>query len=230
MEHVYVSVITYKNEIRKKRMEKRFKSVGVDVVFTPEVEWSDFRLCLAPERDKRAWAIMLPHLDTLLNFITSDKKYCLVCEDDVHISKTLSDDLKVIIPVFDELKLDLLLLGCLLPYKVSSSNLYGCNYLKSVGNFSIFEYPFESTWGTQMYLITRPYAIKLVTMYNIDFAISNNTDDVFAADWIITKKGKCALIQPFLGVEEGGVSGPDNNQNKFHNTCNHVHFDPLRHV
>ena len=85
------------------------------VVFIPEVEIDDARLTEIPDRLKRTSSITLQHIDSLTAFLKTTDKYCIICEDDIYISKSFSEKIGSILYDFELLNLDLLLLGYILP-------------------------------------------------------------------------------------------------------------------
>ena len=114
-----IYIISYKNEERLNRMRKRFEQVEMekDIVITKEVHINDERLTSLSNRenykkiDIRTWAIMLQHMDAIQSFYDTEDEQCIVCEDDIYISKDFSNDLGGIIKDFDEMKWDVLMLG-----------------------------------------------------------------------------------------------------------------------
>ena len=90
-------VINYKDDMRKKRMTERFRTLGIDLHFVNPVEENDRRMEYT-SLYKRTSAIMLQHLDSIRHFYeNTSAEYCIICEDDIHISKYLVRDLPEII-------------------------------------------------------------------------------------------------------------------------------------
>ena len=111
-------VINFNDDKRKERMTSRFRKLDIDLHFVNPVQMGDVRIENTP-LDKRTSAIMLQHLDSVRHFYeNTTAEYCVVCEDDIHISKNLASDLPEIIKNFQELGLDLLLLGYLFPHQL----------------------------------------------------------------------------------------------------------------
>lgn len=228
-----IYVINFNDIIRKNNMIKRFKSIELNLIFTDPVYITDSRLDfdnttkvdptkVDPTKvDKRTWAIMLQHLDSIRHFYNNTTyDYCIVCEDDILISKNFKTDLKDIINNFNKLDLDILLLGYLLPLKLHN------NYfkVKKITGYNYHEYP-DDLWGSQMYLINRRYANFLLTKYTIEFAI-NNLDKPYSPDWTITKNCNRAIIYPMLALEEGDNKSNNISQNDFHRKCFENNYDP----
>lgn len=88
-----IYVISYKNPSRKSRMLERFKKLEISPIFPKEVGVEEQDI---PENtaNKIAYSLMLKHLDNIREFYeNSDLPHCIVCEDDIHISKTFKTDI-----------------------------------------------------------------------------------------------------------------------------------------
>ncbi len=215
--------MNYKNEERKKRIIERFDKLGFEIKFTKEVDLDDPRLTPydISKSEKRIWAIALQHFDGLRDFYyNTDYQYCIGCEDDIYVSKSFSTDITGIIEHFEELKLDILMLGYLLPFKIDNESSYHQGYfpiLKRTDKYLYQEYP-NDIWGSQMYLVSRSYAKQLLDKYTPEFAFKN-PDIPYNPDWIITKVGKRALLNPMIAVEEGVNLSDHIGQIDFHKRC-----------
>jgi len=222
--NIPIYVINFNDEDRKTRMIHRFNTIGLNLNFMPPVYISDARLNIANDNikiDKRTWAIMLQHLDSIKDFYErSTSDYCIICEDDILISKYLHRDLPAVLEKFNKLNLDILLLGYLLSFKLQHENF---KIKESIG-YTINEFP-NDLWGSQMYLISRTYSKYLLDKYTLDFAI-NNLDQPFSPDWTITKNGNRAILYPMLAVEEGETKTLHSGQNSFHKNCFIMNYDP----
>jgi len=225
-----VYVINYKNEERKQRMKCRFNKFNVEPIFPPGVSLSDKRLTISNAgADKRVWSIMLQHLDAIrLFYEQTDHDHCIVCEDDIHISKKFMDDMTQLIPKFIQLELDILLLGYLLSFKIHMTTCLHKQhfaYIDTVGDHTIHHYPID-LWGCQMYLISRKYAKYLLETFTVQYAIENINKVPYSPDWIITKNGKRAIVCPMVAVEEGINVSHDHSQIGYHKLCHTTNFDP----
>lgn len=225
--------INYQNEERKARMTDRYQKLQLSglfrkLIFTPEVHTSDSRLQVkdlekTSLKDLRIYSIMLQHLDSVRHFIeeTSDE-YCIICEDDIHISKELKMKIPGILKVFSSLNLKVLMIGYLFPHKITPNN-----YFPLIAEYEDLKYTGyeDDIWGCQMYLISRKYAEELLSTYTIDYAIHGKKP--FNPDWTITKceKERRALIVEMLAVEEGNNHSDDEAQKNFHLRCHQVHFN-----
>ena len=92
--------INYKDEKRRAKMVDRWAKLELPLHFVPPVESDDPRLLnteIDITKEKRTWSIMLQHLDSIRHFIEeTDKDYCVVCEDDILVSKYLKMDMELI--------------------------------------------------------------------------------------------------------------------------------------
>ena len=224
--NIPIYVVNYKNPERRQRMSHRFSSLGLYCIFTPEVHKTDPRLKSHRINDLRTASIMLQHLDSIRHFYENTMEdHCIVCEDDIHISKNFVKHLPEILKTFKTLDLDVLMLGYLLYYKITDSHLHR-HYFPLLGNtenYNIHGYP-DDIWGAQMYLISRKYAKHLLETYTPLYAVLYE-DIPYNPDWIITKKGKRGLLNPMIAVEEG-VNLSDNwGQNDFHKRCFECNYD-----
>ena len=240
--NIPVYVVNYKNDERKIKMIERFNTVGINPIFIKEVHSNDPRLNYTININlKRVWSIMLQHLDCIRDFFeNSDKTHCIVCEDDIYISKNITNDIENIVKNFDELELDILMLGYLLPFKISESSYFPIllnnnnnndndnnnnnnndnnnNDNRNNNKYTYHSYP-DDIWGTQMYLISRKYAEFLLNKFTPQFAFENISSLNYNPDWIITKNGKKALINPMIAVEEGVNLSDNEGQIYFHKKC-----------
>jgi len=232
--NIPIYVVNYKNDERRERIKTRFETFGIIPNFVPCVDDNDVRLVTASEACKKIWGVMLQHLDSIRDFYekTDSGNYCIVCEDDVYISKTFVDDITQILPVFDKLELDVMMLGYLMPFKIDMSTCLHKQHfeiIEHVGNYTIHKYP-SDIWGTQMYLISRKYAGFLLEKYTIEFAHANIDTMTYSSDWVITKNGNRALITPMIAVEEGVNTSGDGGQVYYHLLCSTVHYDKNKYI
>ena len=231
--NIPVYVVNYKNDERKIKMTKRFNTVGINPIFINEVHTNDNRLNYNIDvNSKRVWSIMLQHLDCMRDFFeNSNKTYCIICEDDIYISKNITNDIENIVKNFDELELDVLMLGYLLTHKIDNNNYHHNHYFPILNNNTInnkykyHSYP-DDIWGTQMYLISRNYANFLLNKFTPQFAFENISSLNYSPDWIITKNGKRALINPMIAVEEGVNLSDNEGQIYFHKKCCECNYNP----
>ena len=231
-----IYIISYKNEERLNRMRKRFEQVGMgeDVIITKEVHLNDDRLMGLSTREKykkidlRTWAIMLQHMDAIREFYEGKDDYCIICEDDIHISKDFSKELGVIVKEFDEMKLDVLILGYLFPYKISHNPHFPKILTNELG-YTYHSYP-DDRWGTKMNMVSRSYAKFLLDRFTVEYAYEIIDTYPYSCDWIITKNGKKALISPMLAVEEEVNLSGNHGQNDFHKRCFEANYDSNKYI
>lgn len=229
MEKVQVYVINYKNDARRKRMEPRLEQVGIcdNVKFLPGVDKTDSRIQELPESQRGAAPCMFSHLEALQHFLNSDAAEfgkCIVCEDDIHISLDFQKDMPGILAQFDEMRLDILLLG----YLICENPRHNSERYPIKTKYTFHNYGPE-LWGTQMYLLSREHARHILNTFTREWA-SKPGATPFSADWTITKCGERAFIYPMIGVEENNSSTGGYWQEKFHNDCHAFNFDPAKHT
>ena len=222
-----VYIINFEATARKERMLQRFRALGIEPFFVPPVYKSDPRLERpdAARLEKRTCSIMLQHLDSLQHFLDHhpDQEYCIVCEDDILISKNLAQDMSQIVANTKARELDILLLGYLLPDRIQ---VHPQQYPHH--GYSYHQYD-HNLWGSQMYMVSQSYARFLVNTFTVDQAIRTQETPPFNPDWIITKNGNRAMIYPMLAVEEGETKTDHEGQNSFHRQCFAANYDPQVH-
>ena len=224
IENVSFYCINYKDELRKNKMTKRFNSLNINLFFVDPVENDDIRLEKTPNKnDLRVWSIMSQHLDSIRHFLlNSSNEYCVVCEDDVLISKDIVNDFPEIISTFNNLKLDVLVLGYLVPYKIFDwFTHFPLKYRND--KYSFYEFP-NDLWGSQMYMISRKNAEHLLEKYTIEYAISTIGTETFSPDWTLTKHGRRSILYPMIALEEGSSKSGENSEKDYHNRCYETNF------
>jgi len=221
-----IYVVNFQDEERKQRMIARFQSIGLELQFVPPVFEDDPRLVEIPH--KRTSSIMMQHLDSIRHFYEqTEDDFCIVCEDDIYISKYLKDDLPKIINDFSELELDVLLLGYLFPYSLHGN--WHFPTLRANDKYYYHGYP-DDIWGSQMYMISRKHAKYLLETFTVQFALDNLEVVHFNPDWTLTKRGKRAVISPMLAVEEGDTKYHHAEQDYFHLMCMQHNYNPDIHI
>jgi GR25 family glycosyltransferase involved in LPS biosynthesis len=200
-------------------MKHRFNQVGITPIFS---EGTDYTGPPQTGIDTRNWSIMLSHISILKQFCETNKDYCVVCEDDIHIHKDFSILVDDCIFNMEYYNMEIVLLGYLidgLPYPgdriVSSINQ------KQLIHFYKYH---ESIWGAHCYLIKRCYAEHMLKYF------SEPVYDIpYSPDWIITKlTGKRSFVWPPLAIEEGDVATQDQSQRDFHKRCNQFQFENVK--
>ena len=226
---VGIYVVNFMDEERRKRMTDRFKAINMDCHFIHPVTTDDPRI---KDQDiipfcKRSWAILFQHVDSVRQFYeTTTYDYCIVCEDDIYISRTLNDELPKIIDLFETANLDILLLSYLWPYAVSESNHHFPLKAKT-DEFKLHGYP-NDLWGAHMYMVSRKHAKTMIERFTKEYAEAQQMPTPFCSDWQITKFGERALLVPIVGVEEGGTKCDHDGQNQFHQSCFEFNYSAER--
>jgi GR25 family glycosyltransferase involved in LPS biosynthesis len=232
MEKYKVYCLSFKNDERKISMKSRFEKLNIDYIFYDGVDFNDKRI--HPDSYKQCWSCMYGHLDMIQMFYNDNNiNYGIFCEDDIYIHKDFKEFIPQIIKDFQYLKLDVLLLGYLIPFiiKYNYINFEVKDNNFNSNNFKYHNFPNE-LWGTQMYMLSKEYAKKILENYNelSNYSIRTLTDNSltpFSADWTITKDGNRALIMPCLAVEDNKkIYHNDPNQERFHKICHEIQYDP----
>jgi GR25 family glycosyltransferase involved in LPS biosynthesis len=232
--------LSFNNLKRRTAMENRFKQLDIKCSFYDGVDSNDPRIF--NNNGFGAWSCMLGHIDMIKNFYeNSEKEYGIFCEDDIFIHKDFNKLIPDIIEDFKLMELDVLLLGYLIPFKISSQ--YNGFEFKSMNNdlnnnsnndlkYVYHNYP-NDLWGAQMYMLTKKHAKYLLDNYNIEYAIRTLTDNTlqpFSSDWTITKEGNRALIYPMLAVETADKKSGHQGQDIFHENCKNMNYDPNMYI
>ena len=217
--HFYI--ISYNNPTRLSLLLNKFNQLELPPpkVLEP-VHLTDPRLINAIE--PRTWAIMLQHLDALMDFYLSSsptkendksKEYCIICEDDILLSKKIKENLPNIVKKFADLNLDILLLSYLTttPLAIEPQN---DKHFPHIESHHFYGFP-DDLWGSQMYMVTKEHARYLINTYTTKWAIEH-PNEPYSPDWILTKKGKRALIYPPLAIENGETLTEHEGQRHFH--------------
>uniref|UniRef100_A0A6C0ERX5 Glycosyltransferase n=1 Tax=viral metagenome TaxID=1070528 RepID=A0A6C0ERX5_9ZZZZ len=239
-EQYQVYCLSFNNETKKQNMKRRFDAININCIFNEGVSFDDERLANRglSLQGNQVWSCMYGHLDMINHFYyNTDKQFGIFCEDDIYIHKDLKNIIPKVIVDFVILKLDVLLMGYLVQYKITEHHAgYPLKYIPNndcsdtEGNiYQYHSYPNE-VWGSQMYMLSRSHAKYLLDTYSASsgFAEKSILPDAtcpFSPDWIITKEGNRALISPLLAIEDNSYNSHHYGQNSFHRSCHEAHFD-----
>lgn len=215
--------LSYNNKEKRNSMKKRFDSLNIKCRFYTGVDPNNddrFKGYKLNKIQLRQWSCTYGHLDIINDFFyNSDKPFAIICEDDICIHKDIKTLLHFIISDFNLLRLDILLLSYLLPYRIGSSHISnGFSYKTTIPEDSSFSYHNFPNYisGTQMYIITRNYASKLLDKYYDDYA--GIRDNAFLSDKVLFGTQNRALLYPMLAVEN------ENQEDLYHKLCHNIHF------
>ena len=233
LDNISIYIVNYKDDVRRQKMINRFAQFQITPHFVDPVEETDHRMDIPDFKHKRTAAIMLQHLDSIRHFIDhTSNSHCIVCEDDIMISKDFYDDMPNIISTFEMHQLDVLLLGYLWPYKIDDNNYhFSKKHQTSENNTLNDKYTFRNypndLWGSQMYLISRDHAMYLLETFTMNYAVEHQSNPpYYNPDWTLTKSGNRAILYPMLAVEEGDTKTEHSGQNDFHRSCFLCNYDP----
>ena len=213
--------LSYKNK-KREQIEKVLNALNIKANIHSGVEVTNDKL---EQNTKRCWSICYGHLDMINTFYNSEYKYGIFCEDDIIIRNDFMKHLPSIIENFNDLKLDILLLGYLCENPIDTY----CNFplIKESPPFKYLGYP-EELWGTQLYLISKSHAFNVLNKYNSDYAnktIDDKSLKPFAADWTITKEGNRALIYPLIAIENKNDDPREYAYQRCHISCYNFSYD-----
>ena len=202
--------LSYNNPEKKNNLVGRFKFLGLDITISDGFT-----------RQNKALSCMLGHLQLIRKFYESDDDYAVICEDGIFVHKNLKTDIPKIVEKFDDLKLDILLMG----YLIMQSFVPDYYLMEKLENFSFYHMPVP-IWGTQMYLISKKYAGDVLEKYSETEKYMNMEEDVeierlldpsiCAADWSITKNGNRAIMYPMYAIKDGSGFYEDEGQRNIH--------------
>lgn len=221
--------INFNDENRRSKMIERFRNQNINLEFVSPVYNHDERLNIESIKNddglKRIWSIMLQHLDSIKHFLSNtNNDYLILCEDDILISKNMIRDLPFIIENFEELKLDVLLLGYLIHFKLDKNVIHDeFSIIKDTNLYTYYKFPYH-LWGSQMYLISRKHCFFLLNKYTINYALED-LNRPYNPDWTLTKDGVTAMIYPMIALEEGVTKTDHEEQNNFHKLCFDVNYN-----
>lgn len=209
MDRVGFYCVTFQDDARRVRMEKRFEQHGLFLTFVDPVLSSDPRLADVSDSERRTAAVMLQHMDSLRHFVEeTNYEYCVVCEDDIHLHKEFRSLLHYVLKSGIR-SYDIVLLGYLWHEPIYTSSFQNAKPL------TFWKYHNE-LWGSQMYIVTRSHAERLVARYRMP---TLQPSVPYSPDWTITKDGNRALCVPMLAVEEGHVKTTHAGQRDYHRMC-----------
>lgn len=228
--------LSYKNEERKQVLSHSFSQLNINVEFYGGVGLDDPRLSILTENNggaKRPWSCMYGHLDMINKFLNeTDKEYGVFCEDDIYLDKNLGNDIPRLVEDFKTMELDVLLLGYLITYKIEGYyDGFSIKHDFSNKTRKYHNYPGD-LWGTQMYMLSRSHAKKLLEKYNNSYAEQSLNPELnanmnpFCSDWTITKEGNRALVYPMYALEDGKSQYEHGGQHNFHQDCFHKNYNP----
>jgi len=212
------------HEERRQKMIKKLDLFQIPITFYTGVRPADPRIQFVENPAiRRTASICYGHLDMLAHFVNhSSKPFAIIMEDDILIKNTFIEDIERAIDVVQKENIDLLLIGFLCSNPIHTySNFPKIPTKYSTPEFMIMEYP-DSTWGSQMYMITKDQARRLVENYATGYferSLENSAMTPFSADWLLTKNGKRALLYPLRVIENGSTKYDDEGQEQCRERC-----------
>jgi len=251
-EMVFIGCLNYNNQERYDIMIRQFEQCGMSEKshFYSGCKLSDSRIQsladIYPDinnHTKKCWSCMFGHLDMMRDFVqSSTEDYMICCEDDIILDRDFKNKLDDLMITVREKNIDLLLLGYLITYPILSEqdtnefryrgkHIYVDLEIGEKIDYRFYEYGFE-IWGTQMYMVSRSYAEKMVQQYADGIWLLENYGKAqFSADWILTKESPSRqLIYPMLAIEDGKTTYEHEGQSEFHRLSHSVHICANRNI
>lgn len=222
--------VSYNSPERAATMRNRFAQIGADLHIHTGVQMDDPRLQYTDDLGtKRLWSVCYGHIDNMAAFLKTDKKYGFTCEDDVHIHKELGTRMPEIQQHFDEMDLDILLLGYMTTFPILDwYSGYDFRFpYDPARRYQYHNYP-DGQWGIHLAMFSRAYAQRVVETYGGDYAQRSLVDPSlgpFNPDWTITKlTHKRALMYPMMAVEDGKGKYDHWGQGEFHRESHRANY------
>ena len=183
----------------------------------------------------RCWSLCYGHLDMIRHYYDrtagmESPPLGIFCEDDILLRRDFVAQMETVLRDFYALNLGILLLGYLCSFPIHPSEHFRKLEPESdtttfdTTTFQYFRYP-SDTWGTQMFMMTREHAGRLLSKYEYGFAeysIAHPTlCPPFSADWILTKEDMdhAAIVYPLLAIEDGQSRYEHGGQQHLRNLC-----------
>lgn len=224
--------VSYNSPIRASEMTERFAKLDISLNVHTGVQMGDHRLSYTDDLSmKRLWSCCYGHLDNLARFYATGKKYGFTCEDDVHIHMELATRMPTIIRQFEEMKLDILLLGYMTEYPIKDwyTGYHFVYPYDEARGYQYHHYP-QNQWGIHLAMVSREYAGRVLDKFAYGYAKHTLTDKSlppFNPDWTITKfTEKRALLYPMLAVEDGKGNYDHWGQGEYHRNSHKANYIP----
>lgn len=110
------------------------------------------------------FAATLGHLRSMKRFLDTPDELCMIIEDDVRFHKQFNDIIPYVETYMRQTKCDMFSIG----FVNIPSTSYGNRVIRLVDRDVIEGVHISNPWGCQCYMISRPYATKLVNLFSND--------------------------------------------------------------
>jgi GR25 family glycosyltransferase involved in LPS biosynthesis len=222
--------VSYNSPERAHQMTERFAKMDISLNIHTGVQMNDPRLAYTNDiQRKRVCSVFYGHIDNLTNFYNTGKKYGFTCEDDVHIHKDLAKRMPTIIREFEEMKLDILLLGYMTTAPIKdwwTGYHFKYPYDESRG-YQYHAYP-DHQWGIHLAMVSREYAKRIMDTFTPDYAERAQNDTSLPPpnpDWSLTKlTTERALLYPMVAVEDGKGIYDHWGQGEYHRNSHRTNY------
>ncbi len=195
---------------RKRKMENRLKNHNIydKAVFVEAVSRDSplvyyYHQFATPDHhnpDEKSWrtvmACFASHLKAVRTFLESGEDECLICEDDVMFKNRFAEE-------YSKVRSNMLPGVPLMALSYINSDWKGCEWTGiDPGKYNLCKIDQNSLWGSLLYLMTRDYAIKVMTDYDKPY-VNGKYDH--CSEVIIKAPGGC-IAYPVLAIEESNDS------------------------
>jgi GR25 family glycosyltransferase involved in LPS biosynthesis len=110
------------------------------------------------------FAATLGHLRAMKRFLETQDELCMIIEDDVRFHKQFNDIIPYVETYMRQSKYDMFSVG----FVNIPSTSYGRRVIRLVDRDVIEGVHISNPWGCQCYMVSRPYATKLVNFFSND--------------------------------------------------------------
>jgi GR25 family glycosyltransferase involved in LPS biosynthesis len=210
-------------------MTERFHKANIqNFMFCNGVSIADARIHATHPSTKKTESCMFGHLQMLRKFITETTiPYGVFCEDDILLDAEFKQKILHVLRGMKTLNLDLCLCGYLIKCPIDDSLSEFFTEKHRIDGIRFYDYASLTIWGTQMYILTRAQARRLLTLYDKD---DSRICSPFSADWTITQQGHKMLIYPMLAIEDGQSTYEDAGQALMHHLAYASHLDVSHYI
>lgn len=219
-------ILAFAGSERETRMRSRVQQLGLSATFVNAICQKEPWM---PNGLERIASLMVGDRNMMRLFLESGAEFGVFCEDDVHIHKDFTNRIRDVCATMILQDLDIVLLGYLLTHPPTDGGGYSPR--DPVGTWGmLWNYP-DHQWGTQSFVLSRSYALycheKFSFVYaqrTLRYGVEGTGFTCYNPDWLLTKRGRRALVYPMICVEEGNVATDDGGQIALHHGTHRAHF------
>lgn len=189
---------------RRQRMEKRFAFCKLTDHVTyinavhkskPIIEYYHQEVTKKPHHTEDRWrsemGCFASHLKAIRTFLEDGGEECIICEDDILLRNNFIEEYKKTRKNFPK---DAFIVSFSYMIETWDGSKTVKDNVKSVNH--------EKLWGTQMYWLTKDYAIHCLEEYDRQYKFLKAENIVHTSEVIVREKG-VLVVKPPLCIEEG---------------------------